>query len=276
MSLSLCIGGASDETDGGGQSRDLDVAEDPDDIMGMVPSFPPSRRADDRALLRVETGWAHVFTETYWMAMPHVTSAGWHFTSCDKVALLNAWSKHIAGRNVVIWPGTLSPLRLKRRGWSESNASLPGEDRRMGSQVCVSVYARFDGTVVIEMRDKRISPADWKSIKPYLCGNTLCTEWVGHGRSVPGLRSKVSTTSSVASFFGALVRREECIQQRLGCVLDAYVLQREISRFRRRRAKRVLARTIEANLGAIKAHLWRPGGRLVSRMISSDMEEQRR
>jgi hypothetical protein len=52
---------------------------------------------------------------------------------------------------------------------------------------------------------------------------------------------------------------------------DASAHDRALSaRVRTRRLSHALARTLDANLEAIKAHLWRPGGRLVAAMMGRD------
>ena len=52
---------------------------------------------------------------------------------------------------------------------------------------------------------------------------------------------------------------------------DASAHDRALSaRVRTRRLSHALARTLDANLEAIKTHLWRPGGRLVAAMIGCD------
>ena len=202
------------------------------------------------AKLYLDGTWAHVHTDQKWMREPSRFSSGWYFLCFEYVELLRMWADCVGSRDIIVWPDV--------------------EIEQQVSRPSAAVYARFDGTIIIEIRDHRFGRSDWvhvsADIENAVGRVSERVEWAQVYERM--CASCPANTPLVSRFCISMFNREEDLQVKICKVIDAYVLNRELEAWRQRRARRILADALERNLSAIKERLWRPHGRLVARMMA--------
>ena len=213
-------------------------------VSDWKPVFGESR---PNVLAFVADDWVHVSADTPWLKR---SAHGWYFAWLDQLSMLHEHANDINFRDILVWRS---------------------DPDRPSTRSCCAVYARFDGTVIVEMRTPKVGPQDWVAI----AGDVRAV--VGDVRARRAWarsfedRCVTGAESTQTAFYEILFERELHMDVALNDLVRAYFVARDLQCLRYRRACRVVDDTVTANLSSIKARLWRPGGPLVTRMLADHM-----